>query len=431
MESDVATAHFARVHGVPVPRIYAFDSSAANCLGIEWQLVQKIPDEDVNFINGIMAEEEEALLKIGSLYWDFENRDFVMGPVSSHFFTRGRRILYQQRQDHDGGDPRLPLLRGPFRTVGEYLNAKLTIMLWEADDKTLRNDDKDGQPIIFKKPGCEADGTTATPAAVTSPEYASGEDEDPERTWYRNLHVDKVRDQVPKIRDIVLPWIEAKLKPEQRERVRTFISHPDLHSPNLLVSRRARARDHSGGNSNLLGEEYAVTAILDWEHTIALPDYLIQPVGVATYFRAMPDTKCCPWLSERPIHIERLFGDAGDGGRAARSPWHGECFPDPLKVSGGFVPWRRCDDDGPGHGSGAAGAVRGGGRGVRPGKAATRCVAAPPRDLTNAEVLLYFICGQLEDVVGSRSEFWVDPFVDKIQAHMASEPASERSEGEM
>ena len=319
MESDVATAHFARVHGVPVPRIYAFDSSAANCLGIEWQLVQKIPDEDVNFINGIMAEEEEALLKcgrkrwesgrsaawtrlgrqledtlgllrsqgrhpdrgrasascldrIGSLYWDFENRDFVMGPVSSHFFTRGRRILYQQRQDHDGGDPRLPLLRGPFRTVGEYLNAKLTIMLWEADDKTLRNDDKDGQPIIFKKPGCEADGTTATPAAVTSPEYASGEDEEPERTWYRNLHVDKVRDQVPKIRDIVLPWIEAKLKPEQRERVRTFISHPDLHSPNLLVSRRARARDHSGGNSNLLGEEYAVTAILDWEHTIALPD---------------------------------------------------------------------------------------------------------------------------------------------------------------
>lgn len=216
---------------------------------------------------------------IGSLYWDFENRDFFIGPVSSDFFVDGRRLLYHQRQDEDGGDPANPLLRGPLRTVGEYLNAKLAIMLLEVDDKTLRSEDEHGKPIVSKNPGClAADGTaatsTATPAPLSDPDsdFSWDENVDPGTTWYRKVHVDKVRDQVFKIRDIVLPWIEANLKPGQRERMWTFISHPDLHPENLLVSRRARARNQSEDDRDVMGEEYAITAVLDWEHTVALPD---------------------------------------------------------------------------------------------------------------------------------------------------------------
>lgn len=155
MESDVATAHFAKVRSVPVPRIYAYDSSAINCLGIEWQLVEKITGTDVNSVDEIMSEEHEVLWargkpppgidtgrsaawmrlgrqleetptllrsgghhshrgqssgacfdKIGSLYWSFEKHDFVLGPVLERYFTRGRRILYHQRHDGDSGDPR-------------------------------------------------------------------------------------------------------------------------------------------------------------------------------------------------------------------------------------------------------------------------------------------------------------------------------------
>lgn len=326
MESDVATAHFARVRGVPVPRIYAYDSSAINCLGIEWQIVEKIPEHDVNFVHNIIAEEEHVLWahgrpppgidpgrsaawtrlgrqleetlavlrseghnshqsqssgvcfdKIGSLYWDFEKHDFVLGPVSDRHFIRGRRILYHQRHDGDGGDPRLPLLRGPFNSVSEFLNAILTIWLQESNDEALRVDDD--QPKFPTSPvSSEANDTTATttatPDSVTDTDDSS-EDDTRSHLWYTKADVEAAHDQVSKLRDIIIPWLVAKLTPKQQERTRTYISHPDLHSPNLLVSRRAQTQmddDGDGARINVLGEEYAISAILDWEHAVALPD---------------------------------------------------------------------------------------------------------------------------------------------------------------
>lgn len=286
MESDVATTHFARVRGVPVPRIYAYDSSAINCLSIEWQLVEKIPEQDANFVHTIISQEENVLRargrppagidagqssawtrlgrrleetldllrseghnsyrgqssgvcfdKIGSLYWDFEKHNFVLGPVSDHFFTSGRRILYHQRHDGDGGDPRLPLLRGPFHSVSECLNAILTIWLRESNDEALRVDDDRLNP------------------------------------WYTKADIEAAHDQVSKLRDIIIPWLVAKLTSKQKERMRTYIFHPDLHSSNLLVSRRAQTQtEGDGARINVLGEEYSISAILDWEHAFALPD---------------------------------------------------------------------------------------------------------------------------------------------------------------
>lgn len=323
-ESEVATAHFTRGRGIPVPRIYAYDSSAVNCLGIEWQLVEKIPGRDANFVSKIMTEEsnvlwargspplgistgqsaawtrlghqlEETLAllrseghrshrgqssgacfdKIGSLYWDFEKHDFVLGPVSNHYFIRGRRILYHQR--HDGGDRRFPLLRGPFGSVSEFLNAMLTIWLRESNDEALRVDDD--QPNLPASPASsEANDntatTSATPDSVTDADDSSECEEWPQ-TWYTKAHVEVVHDQVSKLRDIIIPWLAAKLTPEQQERMRTYISHPDLSCSNLLVSRGAQTRmdgDGDGDRINILGEEHEIRAILDWEHTVALPD---------------------------------------------------------------------------------------------------------------------------------------------------------------
>lgn len=317
MESDVATAHFARVRGIPVPRIYAYDSSAVNCLGIEWQLVQKIPDPDVNFVDEILDEEEEflaacgrdqprglstawmrlgrqleetlALLrsgdhpyrgrefgacfdKIGSLYWDFEECDFVLGPVSDRCFTRGRRILYHQRHDGDRGDPKLPLHRGPFNSVGEYLNAALIMYLEESNDENLRVGG-DQSNLSMNPASSEAGSITATTTAVTDRDCSPGGNDDPPRLWYTRGDVEIVHDQVSKLRDIVIPWLVARLTPEQQGQMRTYISHPDLHSQNLMVSRRAQTQLHSDeATFNILGEEYAISAVLDWEHTVALPD---------------------------------------------------------------------------------------------------------------------------------------------------------------
>lgn len=322
VESGVATAHFARVRGIPVPRIYAYDSSAVNCLGIEWQLVEKIPEADCNFIDTIVEEEEEALGptrpysrtrrsaawtrlgrqleetvallrseghhssrgrssdacfdRIGSLYWDFEKRDFVLGPVSDRRFTEGRRILYYQRHDGDRGDPKFPMQRGPFRSVREYLNAALALHLQEANDESLRVGD--GQPNPSKGPdSSEVDDTTtettSAPSGETDTNASSGDDDNRPQGWYTEADVEIVHDQVSKLRDIIIPWLLAKLRPEQQERMRTYISHRSLHNENLLVSRRAQTRlERDEVSINVLGEEYGISAVLDWEHIVALPD---------------------------------------------------------------------------------------------------------------------------------------------------------------
>lgn len=149
MESDVAIAHAIEVRGVPVPRIYAYDSSAINFLGIEWQIVENISEPVADLLDQIISEEHKVLWaygrppagigtgrsaawtrlgrqleetlalsrseenrsyrgqssgacfdKMGSLYWDFEKHDFFLGPVTERYFTSGRRILYQQRHDY-------------------------------------------------------------------------------------------------------------------------------------------------------------------------------------------------------------------------------------------------------------------------------------------------------------------------------------------
>lgn len=333
VESDVATAHFARVRGIPVPRIYTYDSSAINCLGLEWQLVERISEADVNFIDDILREEKKALRKcgrklcknptgrseawtrlgrqleetlallrpgahhshqgqssgacfdgIGSLYWDFERRDFVLGPVVARIFTKGRRILYHQRHDGDGGDPKLPLHRGPFRSVSEYLNAALTMYLEESNDENLRVDE--GQPNLSESPASsEAGSTTPTTTAMTDTESSSEDDDDLPPNWYTEADVEVIHDQVSKLRDIVVPWLVAKLPPEQQGRMRTYISHPDLHVDNLMVSRRIQDQvDGDGARSHVLGEEYAITAIIDWEHTVAFPD-LVASKHASTWLR--------------------------------------------------------------------------------------------------------------------------------------------------
>lgn len=327
MESDVATAHFARVCGIPVPRIYAYDSSAVNCLGIEWQLVQKIPDPEINFVDDILDEEKEFLAmcgkdqpegqstawtrlgrqleqtlalsrsgshhphrgqksgasfnKIGSLYWDFEKCDFVLGPVVDRTFTNGRRILYHQRHAGDSGDPKLPLHRGPFGSVREYVDAALTMFLREAHDESLRVVEDQPRRPKSPAPSSEAENGTETTTSATDTESSSEDDEESPRNWYTEADVEIIHDQVSKLRDIVVPWLVAKLPPEQQGRMRTYISHPDLHVDNLRVSRRAQDQDQvdgdgdgdgDGASINILGEEYSISAVLDWEHTVALPD---------------------------------------------------------------------------------------------------------------------------------------------------------------
>lgn len=95
----------------------------------------------------------------------------------------------------------------------------------------------------------------------------------------------------------------------------------------------------------------------------------------------------------------------------------------------GLVPWRSGDNSGhdpaPAEGAGSGGSNVGGVRGadsdMQQREASMSGLMAPPRKLTNAEVLLRFIFEELDTSVGWWSESWVNPLVETIQAHIAYE----------
>lgn len=135
----------------------------------------------------------------------------------------------------------------------------------------------------------------------------------------------------------------------------------------------------------------------------------------------------------RVAHIERYLQDAFDGGRAARSLWR-PGFEIPGRFAPeGLVPWRtgyEPRDDGIAAASagscgdgcgGNADGVRVGASDTEQREATTNSFMTPPRQLTNAEVLLFIVFDCLDGSVGRWSEELVNPLVEWIQAQSASE----------
>ena len=333
-ESEVATAHFARTQGLPVPEIYMYDSSARNCLGLEWQIVQKMTscynlgefkdavdrslgpqqtgeriyessqpwgDFGMRLSESVRALRSRAFDKIGSLYWDHEACDFVVGPVSSRFFVASRRLLYC------GDDDVQRSHRGPFRTVGEFLESHLAIWSQEAADEALRCD-------------------IGPPEPPTDNEIDENQDEGSKdavedmgsRRWYLQADADRIHQQVSQLRDTILPYLTSHLPLSQTQ---TYISHPQLHHLNILVDRlppdRSDRSHPADVPSTIVMPEPKLAAIADWEHTIALPDYLISPAKIQTeFFHALPHVWTPPARSIYPLRW--LLGESGDGGQSLR-----------------------------------------------------------------------------------------------------------------
>lgn len=130
---------------------------------------------------------------------------------------------------------------------------------------------------------------------------------------------------------------------------------------------------------------------------------------------------------------ERYVTDFLDGGRAPRGPWRSIPEVAGLFASEGLVPWRRGDDVGDdpvtapsvsssGNDNSNLGGTRGADSDMPQEEATTRASMAPPRQLTNAEVLLFSIFFNYINLsVGKCSENAVNPLVEWIQAHSTSE----------
>ena len=140
-EADVVTTELVRhFTSIPVPVIYAYDSSARNPLGLEWILMEKVEgkeladgwkemndDEHIRAIRKVADWTNELSIlksdKIGSTYlrWTDSKLEFFIGPSTNFRFCKNRRLLYKVH-------------RGPFSSTGDFYDALLDVQQHELDD---------------------------------------------------------------------------------------------------------------------------------------------------------------------------------------------------------------------------------------------------------------------------------------------------------
>ncbi|KAF9630377.1 Aminoglycoside phosphotransferase [Lasiodiplodia theobromae] len=150
VEAEVSTMELVRHHTtVPVPKIYAFDSSMDNALGLEWILMEKIEgqtlcdaigEESISFeskvkIHEAMADWVDQLSRItfdkmGSIFHDWDKplsdiSSYKVGPIIED------DLNYDLRLD-------FPVTRGPFISRREFHRARIDFCLAEALDPRMK-----------------------------------------------------------------------------------------------------------------------------------------------------------------------------------------------------------------------------------------------------------------------------------------------------
>lgn len=145
VESEVATAELVRhLTSIPIPTIYAYDSSTQNALGLEWILMDRITSgeglhhswEAMNYDTKVRLAETAAdwsaqlasiiSNQIGSVYMRHTDREleFFVGRCVSNLFTQENRLLYD-------------VSRGPFQSLQDYYSALLAIAKLDVEEATL------------------------------------------------------------------------------------------------------------------------------------------------------------------------------------------------------------------------------------------------------------------------------------------------------
>ncbi|KAF9630378.1 Aminoglycoside phosphotransferase [Lasiodiplodia theobromae] len=145
---EVSTMEYVRTHTtIPVPKVFAFNSSMKNPLGLEWMLMEKIDGityAEAKKANAIPFSADLELHrtvadwvhqlsqltfdKLGCLYRRWDDPDphaFVLGPVNDWGFLADMRLD-------------LDVDRGPFTSKAHYTNAYIGLRIAEAGHPTVK-----------------------------------------------------------------------------------------------------------------------------------------------------------------------------------------------------------------------------------------------------------------------------------------------------
>lgn len=306
-ESEVATIEYIRRHTtIPVPKVYAYDSSVDNKLGLEWIMMEKMKGQPLLHhwdthdhktdrfnmstklhIAKTVAEWVHQLSKltfdkIGSLYidWDSQEPTFKLGRTVDIELFRGRRLAYK-------------VFRGPFRDVEQYYRSVIESQLQEIHDPAQKTYLE--ARLLRIKRAQEAEEERARQAKeAASKKLEEGMEEDvtqeKEKEMERpRIDWDRVDDEddwyngndftgIPKVCHTLLSVLPVILLQDPPAKEQTVLFHFDISVRNVLV-------DDSG---NPIG-------LVDWEIISTSPYESLQPYPVLFDNDGFDVTTLEPW----------------------------------------------------------------------------------------------------------------------------------------
>ena len=245
-ESDVATTEIVRhTTSVPVPVIYAYDSSSNNALGFEWILMEYIDekpmyeywekmdyDSKVRFTNRV-AEWNTQLAnivskKMGAIYLRYTATylQFYVGRCVDSLLTQENRLSYD-------------IFRGPFETPADFFASVLAVTAQDVND--LRRKNRAGLMRDVRYQFLDRISTMRKPI-----------DEEEIKDWQEKRERDL---------DVLSTAIETL-----QERL------PALSKHLLVIDSSSRLSHHDLSLSNVLADENGMPiALLDWEFSELRP----------------------------------------------------------------------------------------------------------------------------------------------------------------
>ncbi|MCJ1300282.1 hypothetical protein MMC08_003078 [Hypocenomyce scalaris] len=286
IESEVATTEFVRhTTSIPVPIIYAYDSSTDNKLGLEWMLVEKISGIPIEDTWSDMSYDAQVSLtkqlaqwfhqlslhtfdEMGSIYMQFTKSEmtFYVGAMIDYNLFQGGRLAYN-------------IHRGPFDCMEDYYDSILDAQQQEFNDIVYH---ASSRPC-----GVEANDEPDD-VVVGEDKWRDKLEDDPdhkyfgrygERIGFSEFDLEHIPKAIKALRDN-LPVLVIEPYPDS---FFTMLSHPDLSFSNILM-------DASGN----------IKALIDWEGIVLQPPQFLTQYPLCLKSK---ETKHVDGMSEELLRI--------------------------------------------------------------------------------------------------------------------------------
>lgn len=224
IRNEVAILDYIKRHTtIPVPTVFAHDSSSDNELGFEWILMEKVPGKPLRDIWSSLSDNSKVVItreianyilqmrkncvfdKIGGLYRDV-NGEFTIGSIVTQFMFMGSRRQLLSRN------------RGPYHHDSEFVRALIDMQI--ADIHLL-------QTMEAEDPNFDEDLLEDGPRII------------------------QVMKDMLSLVPVIFP------RDELNEPLRTILHHPDLSLNNIMID----------------SDTLQITGIIDWECTNASPSW--------------------------------------------------------------------------------------------------------------------------------------------------------------